>query len=346
MYIDKTQPKPAELLSLLLDQGYTDTTAAVIGAIARDTERGPLAERLKQFDARAKELADKGESMTAEDAALRALLADFGDTLRKNALLIDAVSLGLESLGIDAAGQFVRMTTLPGISDEQLQGVGVRWNYADVEAINALVNYTQSDAWKQMLAQYGDIEERVKNIAIKGIVSGQGSLSMARDLRQAIEYIPAFQANVLMRTLQMESFRDAAAINQTANADILEPYCIRIAALDDRTCMSCVALNGTQIPLGSTVDDHWNGRCTSITVIKGVEPPNVQTGEDWFAARSEQEQRSQMGNAAYEAWRDGAISLKDFPQNQTDPLFGDMIVEASLKGILGEGAQKYYATST
>lgn len=336
---------PSALLATLLDTGYSQATAGVIAAIAQETERGPLAERLKQLEQRAEELDQADELLPAEDATLRALLADLGDSLEKGAILIAAVSPLLEGLGINAAGQYVRQISLPGVSDQQLAGIGVRWNNPDPEALNAVVNYTNSDAWAALLKKYGDIEAQVRAIALDGIAGGRGALAIARDLREAIESLPASQANTLMRTLQMQSFKEATALNQVANADILEPETIRIAALDDRTCMSCVALHGTRLPLGATVDDHWNGRCTSITIVKGLPPPDVQTGEDWFANRTEDQQREQMGNAAYEAWKAGAISLQDFPERHTDALFGEMITKASLKGMLGRAAKDYYMTN-
>src|SRR5262245_6410126 len=103
-------PKPVELLSSLLDKGYTNATGQVIRSIARDTESGPLALRLKQFDERAAELAEQGQQMSPDDPVLRALLADFGTALQKDAVLIDAAAPDVQALGIDAAGQFVRQT--------------------------------------------------------------------------------------------------------------------------------------------------------------------------------------------------------------------------------------------
>jgi len=338
-------PKPVELLSKLLDKGYSNATAQVIRSIARDTETGPLALRLDQFDQRAAELAAQGEQMSVDDPVLRALLADFGQALKKDALLINAAAPDLESLGIDAAGNFVRQTSLPGLSDKMLQGIGVTWNSPPPEAIQQVVQYTAGDAWKNFLSEYGDIEAKVRAIAVRGIMSGMGPRAIANEIRHAVETIPAFQANALMRTLQVTSFRDSQVVHELANADILQPVKIRMAALDDRTCMSCVALSGTELALGERVNDHWNGRCFSITILRGRKAPDVQTGEEWFENRTEAQQRAQMGDAAYEAWIEGAIALNDFPHHETDPLFGEVITEASLKGMIGEDAKKYYKNS-
>jgi hypothetical protein len=344
--VNNTQPntpRPVELLSKLLDKGYTDATAQVIRSIARDTQSGPLANRLKQFDERAAELAAAGEAMKADDPVLRALLADFGVALKRDALLIDAAAPDVQAIGIDGAGEFVRQNVLPGFSTRMMEGIGVSWNTPSAEAVQSVVQYTSGEAWQAELAKYADgIGRQAQEIAIRGIVSGKGPMAIARDLRNAIENMPAFQANNLMRTLQVTSFRDAAVMHQVANAAILETEVIRVAALDDRTCMACVALCGTRLKLGERVNDHWQGRCFSVTIVKGRPAPNVPNGEEWFEARTPLQQRQQMGSAAYEAWTEGAIALGDFPHKKDDALFGEIITENSLKGMLGDDAKQYY----
>lgn len=81
--------------------------------------------------------------------------------------------------------------------------------------------------------------------------------------------------------------------------------------------------------------------CTSVGILKG-RPVNVQTGADWFGSLSEAQQREQMGPGAYAAWQAGAIRLEDFPHRYDDPVFGQMIRENSLKGLLGDAARNYY----
>lgn len=332
---------PAELLAGLLDRGYTTATRQVIGSLARDSDTGPLADRLKAFDEHAAALAAAGQPMTADDAYLKALLAEFGNSLRKGELLIDAAAPDVQQVGIDAAGNFVRQTTLPGLSDQQLASIGISWNKPDPEAVAQTVNYTSSDAWKAELAGYGDLENQVMMIAIRGIVAGQNPTTTARDILEAIKSLPLWRANNIMRSLQLTAYRDATVIEQLANADILEPEIIRIAALDARTCMACVVLHGTKLRIGERVNDHRLGRCTSITQLKG-RPRTIRTGIEWFNGLNDSQQQQQMGAAAWAAWKDGAINLQDFPKPAMDKVFGEVIVAASLKGLLGDAAQQYY----
>ncbi len=49
-----------------------------------------------------------------------------------------------------------------------------------------------------------------------------------------------------------------------------------------------------------------------------------------------------MGLAKFAVWKAGKIDWPDFAARFTDDVYGEMLVEASLKGILGEQAKQYY----
>ena len=190
--------------------------------------------------------------------------------------------------------------------------------------------------------------DRVNNQAIRGISLGWNPLRTAREIRRIAEGFPAGQANNLMRTLQLTSYRDGGVVHQTANVGIIQQV-IRITSLDMRTCLACVAQHGdviwdserdagTAIP---RVNDHHQGRCTSVVRVRGREV-NVRTGADWYNGLSEGERRELAGSANYEAMSAGAVGLRDFIAPYDDAVFGEMVGEASLRGLLGDGAREYY----
>jgi hypothetical protein len=228
------------------------------------------------------------------------------------------------------------------LSDQALRVAGVQWNVPNPEAVNSLVGYASSDAWAGMVSKYGDdVVDIVRRTAIQGALEGWNPVRTAREIRGLVEGLPPNYANTLMRTLQLTSFRDAGVIHRVANADILTEQ-IRVAALDDRTCMACIAEHGKHFPIDARIDDHYNGRCTSITVIKGRAAPDILTGPEWFERLDDAQQQEHMSGAAWAAWKAGDVQLDEFATTTTDPVFGTMVVEASLKGILGAGAQEYY----
>jgi hypothetical protein len=338
----QTRPNsnPLQLINRLLDRGYTQATSQVINTINRNTNDGIVAQRLTELEREAARLQALGQKITPDNPIARALLADLEAQLNRNASLIDAAGGSVQSTGINAAGQVTRQLALPGFSDQQLASIGIRWNSPDPEAVNALINYATGSAWQSEIANY---TPDVLQVVINGIISGQNPITTARDLRGIISGLPAARANNLMRTLQLQSYRDAAAINQTANRDILSEQ-IRIAALDARCCLCCISKHGERLPIGERITGHHQCRCTSIAVVKG-RPISVRTGEQWFNSLPEWQRREIAGGANFAALEAGEVKLKDFVQPYTDKVFGDMIREASLKSILGEAAKTYYAES-
>ena len=324
---------PVNLAEQLLERGYESAAGQVIRAISQNSTSGLIAQRLGEFEAEASRLTEAGQPLTITNPVLRALLADLDDTLTRDALLIDSAAERVQGVGIDAAGQIVRQMAL-ALPDDMLT-FGARWNTPDPVAVAQAVQYASSDAWAAELDRYQvGTRDSVLQAVIRGIVSGQNPLVTAEEVRGLVEGMPAFRANNLLRTLQLQSYRAASTVNRMENSNILA-YQIRIASLDSRCCMACVALHGTQLPIDATIDDHHQGRCDSIAVTRGRER-DIQSGDDWFGGLDPDRQRAQMGNAAYEAWRRGDIQLRDFVQPYRDPVFGQMIREASLRGMLAQ----------
>jgi hypothetical protein len=96
---------------------------------------------------------------------------------------------------------------------------------------------------------------------------------------------------------------------------------------------------GKPIP---AIKEHHNGRGTTISEVFGISR-DIGRGEDWFNGLSDVRQREIMRNdSAHRAWVDGKVRLADFVEDYSDPVFGDMMRQASLKGMLGDGAKDYY----
>lgn len=139
----------------------------------------------------------------------------------------------------------------------------------------------------------------------------------------------------IARTVQLYSWRQANNAVQIANSDVLQGL-VWCAELDDRVCMSCVALHGTVFPVGSICDDHHNGRCALLPLVVGADNPISTSGEDWFSQQDEATQREMMGNAKYEAWVAGKFEFSQLSGTHDDEVYGQMRIEVSLKSILGE----------
>lgn len=323
-----------DLIRRLLDRGYTRATDQVIRAIVRDATTGAIAQRLAELDDEARRLAALNRPLLPSNPVIVALLVSLEETLRNDARRIADAAEDVQRTGIGAANELTRRLALPNVPDDQLRTIlGVSWNTPSEEAVAAVVNYTDMPSWADELASYGPrVQTTVRNQAIRGIAEGWGPIRTAREIRQTAQGLPAHQANNIMRTLQLQSYRTGSAVNMAANADILDGH-MRIAALDNRCCMSCIALHGTVLPIGERVDDHHQGRCTSIPLVTG-RSRRIQTGPEWFESLPEERQLIIAGPGKLDALRRGDIRWQDLPVAYDDPTFGRMIREAALKDLL------------
>lgn len=333
------------LVNGLLNREYADTVSPVLGAIGRGLSSGVVALRLRQFQDEVNRLSDAGLPLTIDNPVLAALMNDVRDVLRSHRALMSNAAPDLQNSAVNAAA-----TLTPQLA----VGPAARWTIFEPETVNRLVQLVDTPAWEMELDSYETgITQRFLDVVIRGLVKGQNPRTTARELTNMIDGLPRSTAEMMMKSLQLTGYRRATTAMQVANADIIA-YVVRIAVLDTRTCLSCIALHGTRLEVGQEVEDHRRGRCTSVSVLKGAtgtpsqiyyvddQPVEVRTGLDWLRAHTAAGQRDIMGNANYNAYVAGAVQLSDFVQRYDDPLFGDVFTEASLKGLLGERAKEYY----
>jgi len=201
--------------------------------------------------------------------------------------------------------------------------------------------------WTQ---QFGAaVASGVADKMISGITMGWGPARIARDARRQFG-VGLSWAMTHTRTAQLWAYREANRLSYAANPHIVTGW-YWYSAMDNRTCLACLSMHGTWHPSTETLDDHYNGRCCAVPATVTYrelgydvdeEPLDLGNSREWFDAQDEAVQRQMMGNAKYEAWRAGAIRWQDLATKHTDPVYGEMTVEASLKGILGERAQEFY----
>jgi len=72
-------------------------------------------------------------------------------------------------------------------------------------------------------------------------------------------------------------------------------------------------------------------------VLKGEEgaPPVWETGSEWLDKQPEAVQRHVLGNAGYEAYKAGAVTLTDFVGQRKSREWGTTRYAKSLKEIVG-----------
>lgn len=363
-----------------LDAIYNRTAGRMIAqitAISRGrTSR--MQDRLKKLDEEAQRLKELEKRMEPDNAVLEQTLNEYRNVMNTSASLIQANDNEIQNAGMTIATIAVTAKVFLSLSgtimqnggnpitpqamkyyQEQADKSGIKWN--TLTALDVVTSYVDSPAWRNRMEKWGDgYADLARDILLQDIQNGAGPIASARHLRQIAENMPVHASETLTRTLQLTSFREASLAMELSNSDYIEGK-IRIAELDDLTCLSCIALHGTPLAVGERVDDHYNGRCSEFYQVPGGNKyPSMmqadskpgernfvpfQTGTDWFnsLSRERQEiQRSfQQSPAKFRAFESG-VDLREFVGDHNDDVFGHQFIERSLLDILGKEADKYY----
>jgi len=244
--------------------------------------------------------------------------------------------------------QMVQMS-LPGLPAATVRGLLVHLN---PDAVLTMMGFLESDSpLYTNLRTLGDsVADLVADKLREGIILGYNPRKVARLIRQATGQGLSWSLNTA-RTANLWAYRLASHANYQANPHVIKGWVWYAELGDVRTCLSCISQHGSEHTLDEVLNDHHAGRCSPIPRTFTYaelgfnvpeEPATYQRGEEYFRGLSAQEQRDRMGHAMYSAWKSGAISFSDLSQSYTDPVYGEMLREASLKGILGERATQFY----
>lgn len=141
------------------------------------------------------------------------------------------------------------------------------------------------------------------------------------------------------RTAIAYAGRDTKLLAYRANARFIDGW-IWVSAMLPTTCMACIAMHGTFHRLDERLNDHASGYCQPKPWRKGL--PGIELGTDLFSLLSDEEQKKRMGPGKWEAWKSGRFDFRDLITTYQDDTWGELIREASLKGLLGDEAKEWY----
>ena len=264
---------------------------------------------------------------------------------------------GLETFGDDAAaaitqGQAQSIQTAmrdarrlvdaglpPGIDVKVLEAAGVAWNQVPEGALINLLGRLGDDApLADMWATLGPEGNRqVRQALVKGVGAGLGPRRIAAMTRTAFGG-SLTRALRVSRTETLRSYREGNRQQWLANRQIVRQW-ERRAAHDERTCVACLALDGTRYPMEAPGDFHVMDRCAMVPVPVryrdlglDVDDPvmTVENGRDWFGQQPLSTQREMMGPTLHDAFRGGKTSWADMVHRTTNPDWGTSATVASL----------------
>lgn len=267
--------------------------------------------------------------------------------------LAQELATELDAASVD--GLDLVQTSLPGLDAAYLRGRWVTLNPAQVQTMYGFVD-PNGPLIAGIRLNYGPVmAEFVRKALATGFIAGMNPRAVARLINQAMGQSLNW-AMVTARTAHLWAYRVASHQNYLNNSWVVQSW-IWFAQLDERVCLSCVAQHGTEHALTEILADHHQGRCTPMPKTRSYAElgfpgipdlrPVVTSGETWFENLPPAAQRRMMGPGKWAAWNAGKFNFAQLTTPYNDPVYGRMLRENSLKGILGgDLAQMFYGGNT
>jgi hypothetical protein len=214
------------------------------------------------------------------------------------------------------------------------------WDMLPTESVETMLGFLADDSplHSALVRRLGPaVAGRMSDALVDGIVLGMNPRRVAEIVRKELG-VGLTWALTTARTAQLNAYREASRANYVANSHIIGGW-TWLSALGNRTCMSCLNMHGSFHPVTEALNDHHNGRCVAIPNVKqakafGLPQPEIEPGQQWFERQSEDFQRERMGPGMFDAWKAGKFDFRDLSVPYQDPVYGEMLREATLKGLL------------
>lgn len=287
-----------------------------------------------------------GVSWAYQERRLRNVLDETKVQINRYAADASQVTSRQQRSAINAAAAHAdRLTrTAVEVSLPGLEATFGRINPADLESMVGFL--ANGSVLRNHLAATlpAETADAVKAALIHGLATGKSQDWMTRQATRALG-ISHGRAITIMRTESLRAYRATSKAVYQANRDIVGEWTWH-AALDRRCCMACVAMHGTHHPVDADLDGHPRCRCAMVprtrswSDILGPDGddipdsrPAIETGEDWFTRQTPSVQRGLMGGQKFDAWQKGEFTLPEVVARTSDPDWGTMRTERSLKAI-------------
>ncbi len=218
-----------------------------------------------------------------------------------------------------------------GVASLDALGVSAGFNRLPAAAVENVVSLARAGKplADLLVPMYGQAAEGILRELVNGVALGVGPRQIARrmvrdGLTDALNHlllVTRDQYNRAHRTASLETYKRSGVVNG---------YVRRCARQAGRTCIACIALDGKFYELNEGFEEHPQGRCVMIPVVRGVDMRLVGSGQKWFEALSQEEQIATMGRGRWEAWRDGRLPWEKMVKRATHPVWGTSVTPAPI----------------
>jgi hypothetical protein len=254
----------------------------------------------------------------------QALLAQVGRELES----LEGAAVGTLEAGMRQAAELGGQQALYSL---EALGVAGTFNRLPAAAVENLVALARAGRPLAALLEpmYGLAAAGILRELTNGLALGLGPREIAR--RMAADGLSDGLNHLLLVTRdQYNRAHRLAALESYRRSGVVTGYVRRCARQAGRTCVACVALDGQEYRLEAEFEEHPQGRCTLIPLVRGVNYDGLGSGRAWFEALSEEEQIETMGRGRWEAWRDGRMGWGEMVRRSTHPVWGTSVTPARI----------------
>lgn len=240
------------------------------------------------------------------------------------------------------AGQQLLQATVP-------HGVQFAFGVPSQKAIADLVGATQSGSpLADLFSGFGqEAADSVGKALITGLSLGNNPRMVAALVQQALG-ISRNRALTISRSTMLNAYRSANLSTFQANSDVVDKWrwdCDK----SPRSCIACLAMDGSLHDLSEEMETHVNDRCTPTPVTKswsdilsplGIDTSDLpddssddsETGADWLDNQDEAVQKQILG-PRYSGYADGSLTLADMVGRKHDKDWGTSVYVKSMKEL-------------
>lgn len=269
------------------------------------------------------------------------------DEINKYGNVVDNDLRLATSATIDRALVHTRKITQSYFSDPNtIQAFNATWDTLPKESIETLLGFLKEDSQLHinLTRDLGQSASRVfEDNLMEGVTLGYNPVKISNLINASLGQ-PLSWALSTVRTSQLYTYRDATRANYLNNSEIVSGW-KWYAALDGRCCLSCFNQHGKEFTLEQALNDHHQGRCTQIPILPskfGIQQPDIPLGEDVFKSLPESQQIERMGKSMHKAYKANEFRFEELSVPYQNDIYGEMVKEASLIGLIGERARRYY----
>lgn len=218
---------------------------------------------------------------------------------------------------------------------EMLQALGlhVGFDALPVAATESVVALARAGRPLHALLEpmYGEATAGILRELTRGVALGRGLRDIAR--RMAGDGLTDGLNHLLLVTRdQYNRAHRTAALRRYEESGAVSGYVRRCARQPGRTCLACIALDGTFYALRDGFEGHPQCRCVMIPAVRGVNMQTLGSGRGWFEELPEEQQIAVMGQGRWEAWQAGELTWGRMVQRRRHPVWGTSVTPRTIAG--------------